>query len=222
MTEIDDKDPIHPLMAIWFDTDRNPVALSATEKPIEERIKALLSFFGVNLDFPEAMPETVAAEIARGITENLMRAAKEGDAVQVVYYTGQLIEFEKEAKLILLEEERDLLLRWVNQGKRELPFELRKQLVNELRRRVQILAQAIWAGDSQRKIRVGEMAEQIMEKLPLLHRRIVESVDVQPPVFDATTNKTLDSWSLPKEQTLKRWLSEIAPEYARKGGRPPQ
>ncbi|MCY1449598.1 hypothetical protein D9M71_663480 [compost metagenome] len=64
-----------------------------------------------------------------------------------------------------------------------------------------VIATENWEADTAQKIRVGDMAEIVWARL------VVES---------------LKKWLPDKPEGIKEWIKSVAPEYARKAGRPPK
>ncbi|MNP61225.1 hypothetical protein D3C76_1563840 [compost metagenome] len=62
-----------------------------------------------------------------------------------------------------------------------------------------VIATEIWAADTAQKIRLRDMAERVWARL---------------------IDEGLDKWLPDKAESIKEWLKPVAPEYARKAGRP--
>ncbi len=89
----------------------------------------------------------------------------------------------------------------------------RTQKQNMVKEHAQKLADLYWAKDTEQRIRVGEMAE-------IVYRGLVDfcsymnSSDEKHDWLDKFLPENHDS------KKYREWLKEVAPEYAKKGGRP--
>lgn len=105
-------------------------------------------------------------------------------------------------------------------GRMNLPSELevKKTRIAELKRTIglqihnsekawlkqiaQAFAEDFWQKDVQNKIRVSEMTDEVYSK--------IHAVFGSNPIIDY----------LPEKEAFKDWIREVAPDYAKKGGRP--
>lgn len=91
----------------------------------------------------------------------------------------------------------------------ELPFKLKEGYLKNLKEAVQKMALRLWESDDDQAVRVSKMAELVRNQIA--NENAPWLVEIR---------KELPKFSIPKAAQFKRWISEVAPPYAKKGGAP--
>ena len=91
-----------------------------------------------------------------------------------------------------------------------------------LRTLIQAFAIEVWKDDTDQQIRVGDMTQLLVAHLPSLLRITIDILKSQSTTTATATAKYLESRKIPSNTTVRRWVAEVAPNYARKPGRLPR
>jgi hypothetical protein len=96
--------------------------------------------------------------------------------------------------------------------RRKHPLLMKNMSSKDVRELAQLMAEMLWTNDKNKSVRVGEMAE-------LVKSNLVEEIYTSK-LLDEDTR---DLWKAALPETTDiylKWIRSVAPEYAKKGGRP--
>lgn len=104
----------------------------------------------------------------------------------------------------LIKTEYELAKFKFSEASRTIGLEIHNSEKAQLKMIAQSFAEDLWEKDVQNKIRVSEMTDEVYAKThSVLHKN---------PIIQY----------LPEKEAVKDWIRDVAPDYAKKGGRPPK